>query len=101
MAPDGIPEGGSYLGVIPAAIRITSHCIALLSHNAVNSRWVKREVAKAISNNKKLDGILLDDFKVEDLEHTELELQFECVQIKYHLDDIVKNPSLINSFSQF
>ena len=98
MAPDGIPSGLDYACVIPAALRITSHCLALLSHNSAKSKWVRREVAKAISNDKKLDGILLDGYTMNDIKlYDHLDFMFENIQIKYSMDDLFQNPELLNS----
>ena len=92
MAPEGIPSGLDYACVIPAALRISSHCLALLSHNSARSKWVRREIAKAISNDKKLDGILLDGFTKDDLKkYDHLDFLFENIQVRYCLADILKN----------
>lgn len=96
MAPEGIPSGLDYACVIPAALRITSHCLALLSHNSAKSKWVRREIAKAISNDKKLDGILLDGFTKDDLKmYDHLDFLFENIQVRYSLTDLLKNPNVL------
>lgn len=96
MAPEGIPSGLDYACVIPAAIRITSHCLVLLSHNSAKSKWVRREIAKAISNDKKLDGILLDGFTKDDLKkYDHLDFLFENIQVRYSLMDLLKNPNIL------
>ena len=98
MAPEGIPSGLDYACVIPAALRITSHCLALLSHNSARSKWVRREIAKAISNDKKLDGILLDDFTKDDLKkYDHLDFLFENIQVRYCLADLLKNPDILTT----
>lgn len=97
MAPEGIPSGWDYACVIPAALRITSHCLALLSHNSVKSKWVRREIGKAISNDKKLDGILLKDFTKEDLkDYDHFGFLFESIQVRFCLTDLLNNPSLLD-----
>lgn len=96
MAPEGIPSGLDYACVIPAALRITSHCLVLLSHNSAKSKWVRREIAKAISNDKKLDGILLDGFTKDDLKkYDHLDFFFENIQVRYSLMDLLKNPNVL------
>lgn len=96
MAPEGIPSGLDYACVIPAALRITSHCLALLSHNSARSKWVRREIAKAISNDKKLDGILLEGFTKDDLKkYDHLDFLFENIQVRYCLTDILTNPDIL------
>lgn len=96
MAPEGIPSGLDYACVIPAALRITSHCLALLSHNSARSKWVRREIAKAISNDKKLNGILLEGFTKDDLKkYDHLDFLFENIQVKYCLADIQMNPNIL------
>lgn len=96
MAPEGIPSGLDYACVIPAALRITSHCLVLLSHNSAKSKWVRREIAKAISNDKKLDGILLDGFTKDDLKkYDHLDFFFENIQVRYSLKDLLKNPNIL------
>lgn len=98
MAPEGIPSGLDYACVIPAALRITSHCIALLSHNSARSKWVRREIAKAISNDKKLDGILLEGFTKDDLKkYDHLDFLFENIQVRYSLTDILMNPDILTT----
>lgn len=97
MAPEGIPTGLDYACVIPAALRITSRCIALLSHNSARSKWVRREIAKAISNDKKIDGILLEGFTIEDIRNYDhLDFLFETIQVRYYLTDLIDNPDIIN-----
>lgn len=96
MAPEGIPSGLDYACVIPAALRVTSHCLALLSHNSARSKWVRREIAKAVSNDKKLDGILLDGFTKDDLKmYDHLDFLFENIQVRYGLTDLLKNPDVL------
>lgn len=92
IAPDGIPDGSDYACAIPAALRISSRVVALLSHHSANSMWVRREVGKAISNNKKIDGILVDDFTIEDLrQYDHFDFLFEGVQVKYSILDLSEN----------
>ena len=78
------------------AIRISSHCLALLSHNSAKSKWVRREIAKAISNDVKIDGILLDGFTMDDIRNYDhLDFLFENIQIRFCLSDISNNPHVL------
>jgi hypothetical protein len=99
MAPEGIPSGLDYACVIPAALRITSRCLVLLSHHSAKSKWVRREIAKAISNDKKLDGVLLDGFTMDDIrKYDHLDFLFENVQIKYGINDLLENKIALMEF---
>ena len=99
IAPDGIPEGSDYACAIPAALRISSRVVVLLSHNSANSTWVRREIGKAISNNKKIDGILLDDFTMEDINrYDHFDFLFEGIQIKYSIRDLFENKAILNAW---
>lgn len=96
MAPEGIPSGLDYACVIPAALRITSHCLVLLSHNSARSKWVRREIAKAISNDKKLDGILLEGFTTDDIKrYDHLDFLFENIQVRFSLTDLLNDQNII------
>lgn len=92
MAPEGIPDGYDYARVIPAALRITSRCIVLLSINSAYSQWVRREIGRAITNNHKLFGILLEGFTIKELNSFDhLSFIFENVQLRYTIDDILND----------
>lgn len=99
MAPEGIPDGLDYARVIPAALRITSRCIVLLSRNSANSQWVRREIGRAISNNNKLNGILLDGFTAKDLNsYDHLSFFFDNIQLHYTINDILNNSDKFQMF---
>lgn len=99
IAPDGIPDGSDYACAIPAALRISSRVIVLLSHNSANSTWVRREIAKAISNHKKIDGILLDEFTMDDLkQYDHFDFFFEGIQIKYSINDLFEDKYILNNW---
>lgn len=92
IAPDGIPDSSDYTCVIPAALRISSRVVVLLSHNSANSVWVRREIAIAISNKKKIDAILLNDFTIDDLKmYDHLGFLFEGIQVKYSIIDLFED----------
>ena len=99
MAPDGIPSGFDYAQVIPAAIRITSRFIVLLSNHSANSEWVRREIGKAISNKTRMDGLLLDGFSKDDInKYDHLSFMFENVQLRFRLEDLFEDKQLLHSF---
>lgn len=52
MAPYSIPAGSCYLEVIPIAISQTEVVLLLLTPEAEQSRWVKKEIGTAIGANK-------------------------------------------------
>lgn len=99
MAPDGIPAGLDYACVIPAALRITTRFVVLLSHNSANSEWVRKEIGKAVTNKKRLDGIFLDGFSYKDVkQYDHLDFLLENVQLKYNLKDMFGNNSILRHF---
>ena len=101
IAPDGIPQGREYSLVIPTALRFAKHFVLLLTKDSANSRWVKRELDIAISNetNTKVKVLMADNYKIEDM-RTDAELMFYLnrVQVKYNFDDILENQSLLERF---
>lgn len=99
MAPEGIPVGYDYACVIPAAVRLSSRFLVLLSRNSAESDWVRREIGQAVSKKKKLDGILLKDFSIQDvMKYDHLSFLLENIQLKYNLDDFLTNKSLLTNF---
>jgi len=97
MAPEGIPVPMNYLCAIPAAIRITSKFIVLLSESSANSFWVISEVEKATKINRKIFGVLVGDFTIKDLEKFEsMDFLLSRVQIKHKIQDLIENESAIN-----
>ena len=99
MAPEGIPSGFDYAQAIPAALRITTRFVVLLSSNSAQSTWVRREIGKAISNNKRIDGVFLEGFSMEMLQqYDHLNFLFENVQIKYKIDELFDNNDILDNF---
>lgn len=99
IAPDGIPDGSDYACAIPAAIRISSRVVVLLSHNSVNSPFVRREVGKAISTNKRIDCITLDNFTIDDIKnYADFDYLLEGIQIKYSINDLFDNKVSLNKW---
>lgn len=99
MAPDGIPVGYDYACVIPAAVRISSRFLVLLSKNSAQSDWVRREITQAISKKKRMDGIFLNDFNADIIKtYDHLSLLLDPIQMKYHLDDFMSEESILTEF---
>lgn len=99
IAPDGIPSGMDYACAIPAALRITSRFFVILSHNSAQSSWVRKEIGKAISNNKKVDGVFVDGFTYNDLkQYDHLDFLFENVQLRYTVKDLFDSSSVLSEF---
>jgi len=99
MAPDGIPAGFDYASVIPAALRITTRFVVLLSHNSALSDWVRKEIGKAITNKKRLDGVFLDDFTFDDVRNYDhLDFLFESIQLRYTIHELFNNVSVLINF---
>ena len=87
IAPDGIPSGFDYAMAIPAALRITSRFLVLLSDNSANSKWVRKEIDRAINENLKIDGIFLDNFDQNKLNfYDHLAFLFADNQLRCTLD---------------
>lgn len=99
MAPDGIPSGRDYACAIPAAIRVTSRFVVLLSHNSAKSHWVRREIGKAVGTNKRIDGVLIKDFTIEDIrQYDHLDFMLENVQLRYTLNQLIDDSMMMNDF---
>lgn len=99
MAPEGIPTGFDYAAVIPAALRITTRFVVLLSHSSAQSDWVRKEIGTAVTNKKRVDGVFLDDFTYENVRsYDHLGFLFENVQLRYSIQELFDNPELLKSF---
>ena len=114
MAPDGIPQGGNYAMTVPLAVNHCDTFILLLTPEAAESKWVIREIDRAVNGSKKIK-IVLHNFTIEDL-HADPELVFYLnkVQIKYQFKDSPIDlfspspssndlglPSILSNFDQF
>ena len=101
IAPDGIPQGREYSLVIPTALRFAKYFVLLLTKESANSRWVKRELDIAISNeaNTRVKVLLADNYTVEDIRNDhELMFYLNKVQVKYEFDNVVTNQSKLEQF---
>ena len=66
MAPDDIPAGSDYAEAIPKAITDCRIFILILSVDAQNSSWVRKELGKAIDKGKTVIPFMIRDFKLND-----------------------------------
>ena len=66
MAPDDIPAGSDYAEAIPKAIADCRIFILILSVDAQNSGWVRKELGKAIDKGKTVIPFMLREFKLND-----------------------------------
>ncbi|MBQ5866749.1 MAG: toll/interleukin-1 receptor domain-containing protein [Oscillospiraceae bacterium] len=66
MAPDDIPAGSDYAEAIPKAITDCRVFILILSVDAQNSNWVRKELGKAIDKGKTVIPFMIRDFKLND-----------------------------------
>lgn len=101
IAPDGIPQGREYSLVIPTALCFAKHFVLLLTKDSAYSRWVKRELDIAISNeaNTKVKVLMADNYNIEDMrKDDELMFYLNKVQVKYNFDDVLENQSLLERF---
>lgn len=99
IAPDGIPSGFDYAVAIPAALRITTRFVVLLSHNSANSGWVRREIDRAINEKKRIDGIYLDGFTIDDVnKYDHLSFLLANVQLRYNITELFNKNELLLDF---
>lgn len=82
MAPGDIPAGSSYMKEINLALKNCSCLVLLLSEAAQNSQWVLKEVERAISYNKTIIPIRIEDMILND--------DFEFALGSYHVVAIQK-----------
>ena len=66
MAPDDIPAGSDYADAIPKAIADCRVFVLILSVDAQNSIWVRKELDKALDKGKTVIPFMLYDFKLSD-----------------------------------
>ena len=101
IAPDGIPLGRDYSLVVPMALRFAKNFVLILSKESARSRWVKRELDIAISNeaNTKVRVLLTDGFTIDDIRNDdELFFYLNKIQIKFQYDDVTNNWEQLSRF---
>ena len=65
-APNSIPTGSNYAMEIPKAIRTCSVFVVLLSQRAQQSKWVCKELDRAINNGKVIVPVMLEQCPLRD-----------------------------------
>lgn len=101
IAPDGIPQGRDYSLVVPTALRFARNFVLILTEDSANSRWVKRELDIAISNeaNTKVKVLFAEGYTIERMrERDDLRFYLNKVQIKYDYNDILYNRKALEHF---
>ncbi len=99
IAPDGIPSGTDYACAIPAALRISTRAIVVLSENSIDSQWVRKEVSCAINDNLRIDPVLVDGSSLQALQQNEaFKFLFENIQIKYNINDLFADEGVLHDF---
>lgn len=66
IAPGDIPAGSTYAGVIVRAIKGSECLVLLLTEHAQNSKWVDKEVERALSFGKIIIPIALESIQLND-----------------------------------
>ena len=101
MAPDGIPQGREYSLAVPTALKSAKNFILLLTPESARSKWVKRELDIAISNeaNTRVRVLLADGFTIEDIQRdNELLFYLNRVQVRYEYDDVIRDKEMLKRF---
>lgn len=66
MAPNDIPAGSKYAAVISGAIKNCSCFLLLLTHDSQNSKWVPKEVERAVNYGKTIVPVQLEEVVLND-----------------------------------
>lgn len=66
MAPNDIPAGSKYAAVISGAIKNCSCFLLLLTHDSQNSKWVPKEVERAVNYGKTIIPVQLEEVVLND-----------------------------------
>ena len=66
MAPEDIPPGSKYAQVISKSIKESACIILILTDNSQNSKWVSKEIERAIHYDKTIIPIQLEDIILND-----------------------------------
>lgn len=114
MAPDSIPAGSSYAKEIPKGIKQCKIFLLVVTKNTLNSRWIPRELDKAINSKKVVIPLMLEnvvfnddlEFYLSNIQHYDLYTDRntgikELIEsIKFILDEKDTNNSLDYQFEQ-
>ena len=99
MAPADIPLGKKYAQVINRAIKDCDSFLLVLSKDAQASNWVSKEVERAITNQKLVMPVRIDDVILND----EFELYIsenQCIAIN-DIDDMSVEEKLLAAMTNF
>ena len=77
IAPEGIPAGSDYLTEIPSAITNAGAVVLMLTEDAMQSPWVRREASSAIGAGKEIIPAQLKPFEL----NTEFRFLLDGIQI--------------------
>lgn len=66
IAPRNIRVGSNYTKDIPSAIRECPCFLLVLSRNSQDSKWVNKELTRAINQDKRIMPLLIEDFSVSE-----------------------------------
>lgn len=83
IAPRDIGVGSNYTRDIPKAIRECTHFLLALSANAEASKWVNKELTRAINQEKCLIPLMIENFTISE----GFEFLLEDVQIRNYCND--------------
>ena len=83
IAPESIPEGSSYQEMIPNAISTVKILVLVLTPEAVQSRWVQKEIGSAIGANKVILPYQMSEFDLG----TQFMFLLDGEQIMYHREE--------------
>ena len=83
IAPRDIAVGSNYTKDIPKAIRECTHFLLALSANAEASKWVNKELTRAINQEKCLIPLMIENFTISE----GFEFLLEDVQIRNYCTD--------------
>lgn len=93
IAPRNIRIGSNYTEDIPGAIRDCSFFILVHSKKAQKSKWVKKELTRAVNHNKRVFPLSLEDFSANDT----FDFLLEDIQIRDYykaksqiLDEVIR-----------
>lgn len=98
MAPSSIPVGSDYTEVIVRAIEKSSGVVFLLSQNSQNSQWVPKELDIAISADKVIFPIHIDEEEIIKKIHFRI-TDSQIIEARGNVDSIFKE--LVNSIQAF
>ena len=90
MAPESIPTGSNYALEVPKGIEECKVFLLILSKNSQESKWVERELDKAISSEKRIIPFKIDECELNDINKLVLSVfQIISGQSKESLDRLI------------